>query len=226
MELPLSWRAVEIEPSMEGEPTEGLQTGATADWPVLRAAADAKREPSLGERPGGPRALERQAVQWERNALAGTGNETKTGPRKRAGARPNDNRTLCGEKTEQPANRRSPRAKPAQSLRGRVVVDAEVLCDPADGAPRSCIAAASAAINEKIDWGQCPHIERDPEIMSGAWCCEGTRVPISALFMNLASGLSIPEFMEQFPNARAEHIKAVLNFQADRLDATSSQPAR
>ena len=42
----------------------------------------------------------------------------------------------------------------------------------------------------------------------------------------LASGLSIPEFMEQFPNARAEHIKAVLNFQADRLDATSSQPAR
>ena len=78
----------------------------------------------------------------------------------------------------------------------------------------------------QIDWGQCPRIERDPEIMSGAWCFEGTRVPISALFMNLASGLSIPEFMEQFPNARAEHIKAVLNFQADRLDATSSQPAR
>lgn len=75
----------------------------------------------------------------------------------------------------------------------------------------------------QIDWRECPHIERDPEIMSGAWCFEGTRVPVSALFSNLASGLSIPEFMEQFPNARAEHIKAVLEFQAERLDATSTR---
>ncbi len=75
----------------------------------------------------------------------------------------------------------------------------------------------------QIDWQDCPHVERDPEIMSGAWCFEGTRLPVSALFTNLASGLSIPEFIEQFPNARAEHINAVLNFQADRLDTTSNR---
>ena len=46
-------------------------------------------------------------------------------------------------------------------------------------------------------------------------------MPVSALFGNLAEGLSIPEFIEQFPNARPEHINAVLDFQARRLDATS-----
>ena len=74
----------------------------------------------------------------------------------------------------------------------------------------------------QIDWRQCPHVERDPEIRSGAWCFEGTRLPVSALFGNLASGLSIPEFIDQFPNARADHINAVLDFLARRLDATSS----
>ena len=75
----------------------------------------------------------------------------------------------------------------------------------------------------QIDWRHCPHVERDPEIMSGAWCFEGTRLPVSTLFTNLASGLSIPEFMEQFPSARADHINAVLDFQAHRLDATSTR---
>ena len=75
----------------------------------------------------------------------------------------------------------------------------------------------------QIDWRQCPHVERDPEIMSGAWCFEGTRVPVSALFGNLAEGLRIPEFIEQFPNARPDHINAVLDFQAQRLDATSTR---
>ena len=75
----------------------------------------------------------------------------------------------------------------------------------------------------QIEWGECPHVRRDPEIMSGAWCFEGTRLPVSTLFGNLAAGLSIAEFMEQYPSARADHISAVLQFQARRLEATSSQ---
>ena len=70
----------------------------------------------------------------------------------------------------------------------------------------------------QIDWRQCPHVQRDPEIMSGAWCFEGTRLPVSALFINLAGGLTIPEIIEQFPNARPDHINAVLDFVARRLD--------
>lgn len=75
----------------------------------------------------------------------------------------------------------------------------------------------------QIDWRQCPHVERDPEVMGGVWCFEGTRVPVSALFGNLAEGLSIPEFLEQFPNAKSEHVNAVLEFQVQRLDATSTR---
>ena len=71
----------------------------------------------------------------------------------------------------------------------------------------------------QIDWQDCPHVERDPEVRSGAWCFEGTRLPVSALFGNLAEGLTVPEFIEQFPNASLEHVYAVLDFLARRLDA-------
>ena len=75
----------------------------------------------------------------------------------------------------------------------------------------------------QIDWRDCPHVQRDPEIMSGAWCFEGTRLPVSALFTNLATQLTIPEFLEQFPSTKIEHINAVLSFLADRLDTTSER---
>ena len=75
----------------------------------------------------------------------------------------------------------------------------------------------------QIDWRDCPHVQRDPESMSGAWCFEGTRLPVSALFTNLATQLTIPEFLEQFPSTKIEHINAVLSFLADRLDTTSER---
>ena len=70
----------------------------------------------------------------------------------------------------------------------------------------------------QIDWRDCPHVERNPKIMSGAWCFEGTRLPVYLLFGNLADGMSIPEFMEHYPGAKADHISAVLEFLARRLD--------
>ena len=75
----------------------------------------------------------------------------------------------------------------------------------------------------QIDRRECPHVQRDPEIMSGAWCFEGTRLPVSTLCGNLAAGLSIPEFMEQYRSATADHICAVLQFQAQRLEATTTR---
>lgn len=69
-----------------------------------------------------------------------------------------------------------------------------------------------------MDWSKCPHVHRHPEILGGKWCFEGTRLPLSALFTNLASGMTIPEFLEQFPVSRAEHISTVLQFLADNLD--------
>ncbi|MCY4506646.1 MAG: DUF433 domain-containing protein [Acidobacteria bacterium] len=66
-------------------------------------------------------------------------------------------------------------------------------------------------------------MERDPERMSSAWCFEGTRLPVHALFMNLSSRLTIREFLEVFPAANEGQIKSVLDFLSDRLEETSTE---
>ena len=75
----------------------------------------------------------------------------------------------------------------------------------------------------EISWSECPGIERNPKRMSGAWCFEGTRLPVHALFMNLSSGMTIPEFLKMFPGANQEQIKSVLDFLSERLERTSTE---
>jgi uncharacterized protein (DUF433 family) len=60
-------------------------------------------------------------------------------------------------------------------------------------------------------------INIDPEIMSGTPVFEGTRVPVDALFNNLAAGVSLEEFLETFPTVSREQAVAVLELlgQAD-----------
>ena len=53
-----------------------------------------------------------------------------------------------------------------------------------------------------MDWGTCPAVERNPGKSSVAWAFTGTRVPLHALFENLASGATIDEFVEWFPGVR------------------------
>lgn len=55
-------------------------------------------------------------------------------------------------------------------------------------------------------------INIDPEIMSGTPVFEGTRVPIEALIQNLADGVSLEEFLENFPTVSREQALAILNF--------------
>ena len=48
-------------------------------------------------------------------------------------------------------------------------------------------------------------VKRDPEIMSGALCFTGTRVPVKNLFDYLEGSSSLDEFLEDFPSvARAQ----------------------
>ena len=63
-----------------------------------------------------------------------------------------------------------------------------------------------------------PAISIDNEIMSGVPVFTGTRVPISALLENLEVGVSLDEFLENFPTVSRqqavsvlEHFKATLN---------------
>ena len=53
------------------------------------------------------------------------------------------------------------------------------------------------------DWNTCPAVERNPRKISGAWAFTGTRVPVYALFENLAAGATIDEFGEGFRASRS-----------------------
>ena len=75
----------------------------------------------------------------------------------------------------------------------------------------------------EINWADCPGIDRDPRRLSGAWCFEGTRLPVHALFMNLSSGMTIPQFLKMFPVANEDQIKSVLDFLSDRLEETDTE---
>ena len=60
-------------------------------------------------------------------------------------------------------------------------------------------------------------ISVNPNIMSGTPVFEGTRVPIEALLENLAAGVSLDEFLENFPTVTREQALAILNFSNQTL---------
>lgn len=55
-------------------------------------------------------------------------------------------------------------------------------------------------------------ISVDPEVMSGAPVFRGTRVPIDALWNNLADGMSLDEFIDSFPTVRKEDAVKLIQF--------------
>lgn len=57
----------------------------------------------------------------------------------------------------------------------------------------------------------------DPEILSGAPVFEGTRVPVEALINNLEAGLTLEEFLENFPTVTRDQAIQVLDFSRTTL---------
>ena len=53
-------------------------------------------------------------------------------------------------------------------------------------------------------------VKIDPEIMSGAPCFAGTRVPIQNLIDYLAGGDSIEDFLDGFPSVSREQVISFL----------------
>jgi uncharacterized protein (DUF433 family) len=60
-------------------------------------------------------------------------------------------------------------------------------------------------------------ITSDPEILSGATVFRGTRVPVAALLDNLAAGLTLDEFLDNFPTVTREQAIQVLEFSRNTL---------
>ena len=70
---------------------------------------------------------------------------------------------------------------------------------------------------EMENWNTCPAVERTPGKVSGAWVFSGTRIPLSALYENLASRAMIEEFVEWFPGVDEQQVRAVLEHEARAL---------
>lgn len=66
-------------------------------------------------------------------------------------------------------------------------------------------------------------VSRNPEIMSGALCFTGTRVPVKNLFDYLEGSSSLEDFLEDFPTVTRERAVAVL--EAARAGLTADETA-
>ena len=69
-----------------------------------------------------------------------------------------------------------------------------------------------------LDWSQCDAVESVPGKVSGAWVLKGTRMPVAAIFENIAGGANIDDLMEWFDGLDREQVKAVIEFAAHSLD--------
>ena len=65
-------------------------------------------------------------------------------------------------------------------------------------------------------------VKIDPEIMHGALCFTGTRVPVKNLFDYLDASSSLEEFLEDFPSVSRQLTVAVLEAARKSLVADAS----
>jgi uncharacterized protein (DUF433 family) len=57
----------------------------------------------------------------------------------------------------------------------------------------------------------------DPDIVSGAPVFRGTRVPVETLIANLEAGLTLDEFLKNFPTVTRDQALQVLEFSKTTL---------
>jgi uncharacterized protein (DUF433 family) len=62
-------------------------------------------------------------------------------------------------------------------------------------------------------------ISIDPEVLGGLPVFKGTRVPIESLFDHLEAGVSLDEFLEDFPTVSREQAVAALEVATKLLTA-------
>jgi uncharacterized protein (DUF433 family) len=67
------------------------------------------------------------------------------------------------------------------------------------------------AINERIDWSECPLVEMKPGVQSGSPVLRGSRMPVSAIIDNFDYGVSVEEIAEQF-EVPTDIIEAILAY--------------
>ena len=74
-----------------------------------------------------------------------------------------------------------------------------------------------------IDLSKCPLLERVPGKVSGVWLFRDTRLPLSVVLSNLATGASVEEVADWF-EIEPEKIKTVLEFLAEQTNVPLPPP--
>ena len=69
---------------------------------------------------------------------------------------------------------------------------------------------------EKTEIASLP-ITVDPDILGGTPVFRGTRVPVDALLTNLEAGVSLDEFLENFPTVSRQQALEVIEFSRTTL---------
>jgi uncharacterized protein (DUF433 family) len=69
------------------------------------------------------------------------------------------------------------------------------------------------------------YIVTDPQVRAGKPCIVGTRITVTDVLEYLAGGMTEPEILADFPDLKAEHIRAVLAFAAERERRLAAAPA-
>ena len=64
------------------------------------------------------------------------------------------------------------------------------------------------------------YINIDPNVRFGKPCIKGTRITVQDILNWLASDMSTEEIIQDFPQLKAEHIKAALSFAANSENRT------
>ncbi len=64
-----------------------------------------------------------------------------------------------------------------------------------------------------MDWKQ--FISASSEIMHGAVCLRGTRIPVSVVLDNLAAGETAATILGEYPSLKPEHISAAIGYAAE-----------
>ncbi len=64
-----------------------------------------------------------------------------------------------------------------------------------------------------MDWRK--HISVDPNVCHGQACIAGTRVMVTVVLDNLASGLSAEEIVESYPSVSIDAVQAALSYAAE-----------
>lgn len=59
--------------------------------------------------------------------------------------------------------------------------------------------------------------EKKSDVVSGALVFKGTRIPVDALFENLAAGLSLEEILDDFPGIGRDRAEAAIMLAARRI---------